>query len=84
MYRGSALLRIRPFLDLSQVPVAVRRARSPGFPGPLASAGPASALLDLNRASAVDLTRLPGVCPTLARRIVGAGLPSTRYHGTPQ
>ena len=68
----ATLLRIRPFLDLSQVPGAARRARSPGSPGPRATAGPASALLDLNRASTVDLERLPGVGPTLARRIVGA------------
>ena len=68
----ATLLRIRPFLDLSQVPGVARRARSPGSPGPLATAGTASALLDLNRASAVDLTRLPGVGPTLARRIVDA------------
>ena len=68
----ATLLRIRPFLDLSQGPGFARRARVPGSQGPLATAGRASVLLDLNRASAVDLARLPGVGPTLARRIVDA------------
>ena len=34
--------------------------------------GPSSSPIDLNRATTVELTRLPGVGPTLARRIVDA------------
>ena len=65
----ATLLRIRPLLDLKR-PGIVRRAGSIGSPGPLSTASAAPALLDLNRASAVDLAGLPGVGPTLARRII--------------
>ena len=68
----ATLLRIRPLLDLSREDGIARRARSPSPQGRLATAGPASALVDLNRADVVDLARLPGVGPTLARRIVDA------------
>ncbi|MGH7304051.1 MAG: ComEA family DNA-binding protein [Candidatus Rokuibacteriota bacterium] len=37
-----------------------------------APAGPSSGPIDLNRATTLELTRLPGVGPTLARRIVDA------------
>ena len=65
----ATLLRIRPLLDLKR-PGIVRRSGSIGSQMPLSTAPAAPALLDLNRASAVDLAGLPGVGPTLARRII--------------
>jgi competence protein ComEA len=56
---GAATLeRMRPWLELGPVPVVGR--------------GATAGLLDLDRATAAELERLPGVGPALARRIVEA------------
>ena len=66
----ATLRRINPFLDLKG-PGVGGRARSPSTQAPPYQAISAPALLDLNVASASDLAGLPGVGPTLARRILG-------------
>ena len=70
----ATLQRIRPLLDLSQGAGIPRQAGSRLAPqrlaGPPAAQG--SAPIDINHASAAELAGLPGVGPTLARRIVEA------------
>jgi competence protein ComEA len=63
----ATLARMQPHLEFGPVPaVAARRAVARGVP----PGGPPR--LDLTRATAAELERLPGVGPALARRIVEA------------
>lgn len=69
--------RLRPYLELS----APAPGRVSGLVGPSAAGsqrGP-SGRVDLNRASAVDLERLPGIGPALAERIVEHRTTSGRF-----
>ena len=64
----ATLKRIRPYLALSPARAGAPRRLPAGGPAPR----PTSAPLDLNRATAPDLEKLPGVGPALARRILEA------------
>lgn len=63
---ASTLARIRPHVQVSNVPVSLR---SPASGSPRIPAKHAKRV-DVNRADSVELQRLPGIGPSLARRIV--------------
>jgi len=68
---GAVPARAPAAVDSAAADSAARSAPGPGSaPAAAAAPDPAAAALDLNRAGAADLDRLPGIGPTLARRIV--------------
>ena len=63
--------RLRPFLDLDRPPLARSRRRSSvAESGSATGASTARPVVDVNRASAEELTALPGIGPALAERIL--------------
>jgi len=68
----ATLEKIRPFLDFSRGPPLELRRQAGRPPGGASgkSSGRAPGTIDVNRAAAVELEALPGIGPTLARRIV--------------
>ncbi|MBI4522131.1 MAG: helix-hairpin-helix domain-containing protein [Gemmatimonadetes bacterium] len=72
----ASLARLTPYLEVNGRAGATTSSRQTGrqraSPNLAASPRPNTGPLDLNRASADELSRLPGIGPTLAARIVEA------------
>lgn len=70
----ASLARLIPYLEVNGRRAATTSSRQTGHASPslAGSARPSTGPLDLNRASADELSRLPGIGPTLAARIVEA------------